>query len=53
MSPAARALADYKGINLEDIGEGSGPKGVIIKQDVENFVPSKATQKEVTKEAKV
>jgi pyruvate dehydrogenase E2 component (dihydrolipoamide acetyltransferase) len=34
-SPAAKTLAAEKGVNLAEIGAGSGPDGRIIKQDVE------------------
>jgi len=38
-SPLARRIAEQKGIALGDVS-GSGPRGRIIKRDVENFVPS-------------
>lgn len=34
-SPLARRIADMKGLNLSDL-EGTGPRGRIIKRDVEN-----------------
>lgn len=39
-SPLARRIAASKGISLENI-EGTGPRGRIVKYDVENYVPSK------------
>ncbi|MHA7818347.1 MAG: 2-oxo acid dehydrogenase subunit E2 [Erythrobacter sp.] len=40
-SPLAKRIAEQKGIDLSAVS-GSGPKGRIIKADVENFEPSKA-----------
>jgi len=37
-SPLARRIADEKGIDLRSI-KGSGPKGRIVKRDVETFKP--------------
>lgn len=39
-SPAAKTLAKEKGINIEDVGKGSGPDGRIIRQDIEAFKSS-------------
>ncbi|MEX1213053.1 MAG: pyruvate dehydrogenase complex dihydrolipoamide acetyltransferase [Balneolaceae bacterium] len=39
-SPLARKMAEEKGISLTRV-DGSGPDGRIVKQDIENFVPSK------------
>lgn len=41
-SPAARALAREKGVNIHDV-LGTGPNRRIIKADVQEFTPSKAT----------
>ncbi|SFH59104.1 pyruvate dehydrogenase E2 component (dihydrolipoamide acetyltransferase) [Tindallia magadiensis] len=38
VSPVAKKLAEEKGIPLENI-EGTGPKGRITKEDVENYQP--------------
>lgn len=38
-SPVAKKLAEEKGIPLEKI-QGTGPKGRITKEDVENYVPA-------------
>ncbi|QQA41228.1 pyruvate dehydrogenase complex dihydrolipoamide acetyltransferase [Pelagovum pacificum] len=43
-SPLARRIAKDKGIELSDV-KGSGPKGRIVKADVESFEPSKAAPK--------
>lgn len=49
-SPLARRIAEQKGIPLGDVA-GSGPRGRIIKRDVENFVPSaKAASVQVSAE---
>ena len=40
-SPLARRIAKDKGIDLSQV-KGSGPKGRIVKADVESFEPSKA-----------
>ena len=45
-SPAAKTLAAEKGINLQDVGSGSGPDGRIIRQDVESYTPSKVEGKQ-------
>ncbi|MCF8474535.1 MAG: pyruvate dehydrogenase complex dihydrolipoamide acetyltransferase [Emcibacter sp.] len=37
-SPLARRLAEQKGVNVADI-MGTGPKGRVVKSDVENFIP--------------
>jgi pyruvate/2-oxoglutarate dehydrogenase complex dihydrolipoamide acyltransferase (E2) component len=34
ISPAAKALAGMKGVDLDKIGSGSGPEGRIVKNDV-------------------
>lgn len=36
-SPAAKMAANEKGIDISDVGKGSGPGGRIIKQDVEGY----------------
>lgn len=41
-SPYAKTLAFEKGIDLAQIGKGSGPDGRIVAGDVENFTPSQA-----------
>ncbi len=43
-TPLARRIASHKNINLADI-DGSGPRGRIIKADVESFVPSHGSSK--------
>ena len=40
-SPLAKRIAEAKGINLASVN-GSGPKGRIVKSDVENFTPPAA-----------
>ncbi len=40
-SPLARRLAEEKGVDLSQIS-GSGPGGRIVKDDVENYTPSRA-----------
>ncbi|TVR89543.1 MAG: pyruvate dehydrogenase complex dihydrolipoamide acetyltransferase [Spirochaetaceae bacterium] len=40
-SPLARRLAEDKGVDLSQIS-GSGPGGRIVKDDVENYTPSRA-----------
>ncbi|MEM0991192.1 MAG: pyruvate dehydrogenase complex dihydrolipoamide acetyltransferase [Pseudomonadota bacterium] len=40
-SPLARRIAKDKGINLADV-TGSGPKGRVVKADVENYTPKAA-----------
>jgi pyruvate dehydrogenase E2 component (dihydrolipoamide acetyltransferase) len=40
-SPLAKRIAADKGIDLTQV-KGSGPNGRIVKEDVENFTPSKA-----------
>lgn len=42
-SPLAKRLAEEKGINISEV-KGSGDGGRIIKRDVEDFVPAKATE---------
>ena len=42
-SPLAKRLAEEKGINISEV-KGSGDGGRIIKRDVEDFVPVKATE---------
>jgi len=42
-SPLAKRLAEEKGINISEL-KGSGDGGRIIKRDVEDFVPAKATE---------
>lgn len=46
-SPAAKTLAAEKGVNLTDIGAGSGPDGRIIKQDVEGVKVQEKVEKKV------
>ena len=41
-SPLAKRIAADKGIDLAQV-KGSGPNGRIVKDDVENFIPSAAT----------
>lgn len=41
VSPLARRIAESKGINLSQV-KGTGPRGRIVKADVENFAPSAA-----------
>lgn len=41
-SPLARRLASERNIDLRQV-QGSGPHGRIIKQDIENFVPGRAS----------
>lgn len=41
-SPLARRIAADKGIDLAEV-KGSGPKGRIVKADVENFTPATKT----------
>lgn len=41
VSPLARKLAAERGIELSQV-KGSGPNGRIVKEDVENFAPSRA-----------
>ena len=38
ISPAAKAVARVKGVDLSRIDEGSGPHGRIVKKDVLNFL---------------
>lgn len=40
-SPLAKKIAQDKGINLSEI-KGSGENGRIVKNDVDNFIPSKS-----------
>ncbi len=40
-TPLARRIAKDKGIDLKDV-KGSGPRGRIVKADIEGFEPSKA-----------
>jgi pyruvate dehydrogenase E2 component (dihydrolipoamide acetyltransferase) len=42
ISPVARRVAEDRGIDIGQIGVGSGPGGRIVKQDVENFEPPQA-----------
>ncbi|MGW8122076.1 pyruvate dehydrogenase complex dihydrolipoamide acetyltransferase [Roseivirga echinicomitans] len=42
-SPLAKRMAEEKGINISEV-KGSGDGGRIIKRDVEEFVPAKATE---------
>jgi len=46
ISPVARRVAEDKGIDISQMGEGSGPGGRIVKADVENYTPSAAPAKE-------
>ncbi|WP_226389424.1 pyruvate dehydrogenase complex dihydrolipoamide acetyltransferase [Penaeicola halotolerans] len=41
-SPLAKKLAEEKGINIAEV-KGSGENGRIVKKDIENFTPSKAS----------
>jgi len=50
-SPLARRIAEDKGIDLSLV-PGTGPSGRIVKADVENFDPSKATKPAPAKEEK-
>ncbi|RYH03364.1 pyruvate dehydrogenase complex dihydrolipoamide acetyltransferase [Salipiger sp. IMCC34102] len=43
-SPLARRIAEEKGLDLADI-EGSGPRGRIVKADVENAQPKTKSEK--------
>lgn len=38
VSPAAKALARIKGVDLEKLGSGSGPEGRIVKNDVFSYL---------------
>ena len=38
-TPLARRIATQKGVDLHDVN-GSGPRGRIVKTDIENFAPS-------------
>lgn len=38
-TPLARRIATQKGVDLHDV-DGSGPRGRIVKADIENFTPS-------------
>lgn len=38
ISPAAKAVARVKGVDISRIGEGSGPHGRIVKKDVLDFL---------------
>ncbi|MBO0948732.1 pyruvate dehydrogenase complex dihydrolipoamide acetyltransferase [Fibrella forsythiae] len=40
-SPLAKAIAEQKGINLQQV-QGTGPEGRIVKADVESFSPQAA-----------
>ncbi len=40
-SPLARRIAEEKGINLKQV-EGTGPKGRIVREDVESYEPEAA-----------
>ncbi|MBL7215031.1 MAG: 2-oxo acid dehydrogenase subunit E2 [Phycisphaerae bacterium] len=50
-SPAARKIADEKGLDLASIGTGSGPGGRILSSDVENadVVPTETRIRPLTK----
>ena len=41
-TPLARRIAKEKGVDLKDV-KGSGPRGRIVKADIEGFEPSAAT----------
>ncbi len=43
-SPLAKAIAEQKGINLQQV-HGTGPEGRIVKADVESFSPQAAAAK--------
>jgi pyruvate dehydrogenase E2 component (dihydrolipoamide acetyltransferase) len=47
ISPAAKAMARAKGIDLSSIAEGSGPHGRLVKQDVLDFMAKGGVGKEV------
>ncbi|MEM8822165.1 MAG: pyruvate dehydrogenase complex dihydrolipoamide acetyltransferase [Pseudomonadota bacterium] len=46
-TPVARRIAKDRGIDLRQV-KGSGPRGRIVKADVEAFDPAKASQKPAT-----
>ena len=48
ISPAAKAVARAKGIDLSRLSEGSGPHGRIVKQDVLDFIAKGGVAKKVT-----
>lgn len=50
-SPAAKMAANEKGVNISEMGPGSGPGGRIIKQDVEGY--EKPVEVKQTVETKV
>ncbi|HHW81327.1 MAG TPA: 2-oxo acid dehydrogenase subunit E2 [Bacteroidales bacterium] len=39
-TPVARAMAKDKGIDINEV-KGSGPSGRVMKEDIENFIPTK------------
>ena len=39
-SPLAKKIAQEKGINIEELGSGSGDQGRIVRKDIENYTPS-------------
>lgn len=51
-SPSVRALAKAQGINLEDIGAGSGKNGFITKEDVLLYASLLADSKKVADDSK-
>jgi len=59
ISPAAKAIARAKGVDLSQITEGTGPYGRIMKQDVLDFIsqsaaaPAPAVREEVSPAAEV
>ncbi|MEO0565889.1 MAG: dihydrolipoamide acetyltransferase family protein, partial [Chloroflexota bacterium] len=42
ITPVARRMAEEKGIDITQMGTGSGPDGRIVKADVENYTPQAA-----------
>jgi len=50
-SPLAKKIAEEKGVDLKQIGVGTGESNRIIKADVEEFIASGAARKAVATEA--
>ena len=50
-SPLAKRIAEQKGLDLSGV-QGSGPNGRIVKADVENAEPGKATAKDAARSGK-
>ena len=48
ISPLAKKIAEEKGINISKV-KGSGENGRIVKSDIENYTPAKATTSETSK----